>query len=99
MNVNKKTITTMLTLTLMISMFAAIFSVVNAHDPPWTIPTYAYIGVSQNPMAVNAEFWITMWIDKVPPTAGGDTGDRWNGFKVDITRPDGTQESLSLIHI
>ena len=35
-----------------------------------------------------------MWVDRYSPTAGGATGQRWDGFKIDITKPDGTKETI-----
>jgi hypothetical protein len=35
-----------------------------------------------------------MWIDKPPPTASGILGDRWIDMKIEITKPDGTKETL-----
>jgi len=68
--------------------------IVSAHDPAWNIPTYAYIAIDQNPLSVNIQAWVTIWLDKVPPTAGGAGGDRWRDFTVDVTQPDGTMQTL-----
>ena len=65
-----------------------------AHDPPWTIPTYAYIVVTPNPVGVGEQVFVVMWLDKPPPTAAGIGGDRWTGFKVEVTKPDGTKETM-----
>jgi cell division septation protein DedD len=83
-------------LILMLTFSALIVAlpIVSAHDPAWNIPTYAYISIDQNPLSVNTQAWITMWLDKVPPTAGGAGGDRWRDFTVDVTKPDGTIETL-----
>ena len=35
-----------------------------------------------------------MWVQIPPPTAAGTDGDRWHGFKVTITDPDGTNQTL-----
>jgi len=64
-----------------------------AHDPPWEIPTYAYIAVSPSPVGVGQDTFVFIWVDKVPPTAGGIGGDRWTGMTVVITKPDGTTET------
>ncbi len=64
-----------------------------AHVPPWTIPTYAYIVASPDPVGVGQTVFVVFWLDKVPPTAGGIGGDRWTGFTVRITAPDGTTET------
>jgi hypothetical protein len=34
-----------------------------------------------------------MWLDKVPPTAAGIGGERWEGYEVEITAPDGSTET------
>ena len=75
---------------------ATIFAVsplTSAHTPSWTVPTFAYLTVAPNPIGVNQQVAITMWIDKTPPTATGIGGDRWTGYQVEITAPDGTTET------
>lgn len=83
-----------LVLLLAVSALVMAFPLVNAHDPPWNIPTYAYIAIDQNPLSVNTQAWITVWIDKVPPTAGGAGGDRWRDYTVDVTQPDNSHVTL-----
>jgi hypothetical protein len=80
-------------------MFAMTFSLValpagNAHTPTWTIKTYAFISVEPNPVGVGQQAFVNFWIDKVPPTASAQYGDRWNNFEVTVTHPDGTTENL-----
>ena len=70
-----------------------ILPVANAHTPAWNIPTYAYVTASPSTIGVGQSTLIVMWLDKFPPTAGGLGGDRWRGFTLDITKPDGTKES------
>jgi len=65
-----------------------------AHDPAWTIPTYAYIVASPDPVGVGQPVFLVFWLDKVPPTAGGTGGDRWTGFRITVSKPDGTTQSL-----
>jgi outer membrane protein assembly factor BamB len=67
---------------------------VNAHTPPWTIPTYAYISVEPNPVGVGQAAFVNFWLDKVPPTANGAYGDRWQNFTVTVTKPNGSTETL-----
>jgi hypothetical protein len=59
-----------------------------------TIPTWAYISVQPNPSGVGQEAFVNFWIDKVPPTASQFWGDRWEGYIVTATKPDGTTEKL-----
>jgi hypothetical protein len=60
----------------------------NAHTPPWTIPTYCYVNASPNPVGVGQPVEVVFWIDKAPPTAYVQYGDRWH-FTVKITDPNG----------
>ncbi len=94
MNKNKTAKAVALTLMLTIAVTLVALPLANAHDPPQTIPTYAYINVSPNPVGVGQQVAITGWIDKVPPGASGPWGTRWYNMKVTVTRPDGTTEEL-----
>jgi hypothetical protein len=82
-----------LILLLALSAFITIIPAVNAHVPGWQIPTVAFLNVEPNPVGVNQRVQISMWLDKVPPTANVQFGDRWEGFMVTITKPDGTTET------
>ena len=54
MKKNKKSLLVAITITLILTLSAiAILPIVNAHDPPWEIPTYPYLAVSPNPVGVN----------------------------------------------
>jgi hypothetical protein len=66
----------------------------NAHTPSWTIPRYAYVTAAPNPVGAGQAVAIVIWTDIPPPTASAGTGDRWTGFTVDVTKPDGT-----LVHV
>jgi hypothetical protein len=74
---------------LMISLPAA-----SAHDPPWTIPTFAYIVATPDRVGVGQTSILAFWLNWVPPGAGGIGGDRWRNLTVDVTKPDGSQETL-----
>jgi hypothetical protein len=67
---------------------------INAHSPPFTIPTYAYISVQPNPAGIGQQTSLNFWIDQVPPTANQAWGDRWGNYTVKVTHPDGTTENL-----
>jgi PQQ-like domain len=81
-----------LTLTMTFAMVA--LPGVKAHTPPWIIPTYAYINVDPNPVGAGQTAFVNFWLDKVPPTANGAYGDRWENFTVTITDPDGNKQTL-----
>ncbi|MFB3890089.1 MAG: PQQ-binding-like beta-propeller repeat protein [Candidatus Bathyarchaeia archaeon] len=89
-----KTLFAIISMLMLVLSVLAVLPVANSHTPPWTIPTYAYIAVSPNPIGLGQQVFIVMWIDKVPPTAGGAGGDRWQGFTVEVTKPDGTKDLL-----
>jgi hypothetical protein len=80
-------------------MFSGIIAIAlpaaNAHSPPWTFATYAFITISPNPIGVNQPVAMIMWLGIAPPpTAQGLYGDRWQGYKVTVTKPDGNIEIL-----
>jgi len=83
----------LLTLLILASGIVASLQFVAAHDPPWDVPTYAYIVVSPNPVGVDQTAFIVMWINWPPPSAAGSGGDRWQNYMVEITKPDGSTES------
>jgi outer membrane protein assembly factor BamB len=83
-----------LILTLIISASIVILPIANAHDPPLTIDTYAYISAQPNPIGVGQTAYLIFWIDKLPPTATGPYGVRWHNFEVTVTKPDGDTEIL-----
>jgi hypothetical protein len=85
--------TFVLILMLLFSVAAVGIQSVSAHDPPQNINTFAYVSAAPNPIGVNQQMIIYMWLDKAPPTASGAYGDRWKGFTLTITKPDGTTET------
>jgi outer membrane protein assembly factor BamB len=62
--------------------------------PLTNIPTYAFLTVEPNPVGVSQTVSVGFWLDKVPPTAAGPSGARWQGLKVTITKPDGTTQIM-----
>jgi outer membrane protein assembly factor BamB len=87
-----KTATFALLLIFTVSSTLAILPITNAHDPVWTIPTYAYVTVSPDPVGVGQQMFVIMWIDKVAPSAAVDNDIRFHDYKLTITKPDGSTE-------
>jgi hypothetical protein len=81
-------------LTISIGASVIIIPTVNAHTPPWNIQTFAYVNVAPNPAGLGQTVNIGMWINNPPPDASRSYGDRWENFKITITNPDGTTETL-----
>ena len=84
-------------------LFAAIFAAsticvliptTNAHDPPWSLPTYSFINIAPAPIGVGQTVNVNFWLNVPPPTASGAYGDRWQNMYVIVTHPDGTEETL-----
>src|SRR5665648_1139456 len=75
-------------------LIASTMVLTSAHTPSWSIPTYAYIVVSPDPIGVGQTVNVNFWINAPPPTAAAQYGDRWSNLTVVITKPDGTQEKL-----
>jgi outer membrane protein assembly factor BamB len=50
--------------------------------------------VSPDPVGAGQEVFVVMWLDKVPVSAAGVGGDRWENYRVLVTRPDGTTQTL-----
>ncbi|HMK94100.1 MAG TPA: PQQ-binding-like beta-propeller repeat protein [Candidatus Limnocylindrales bacterium] len=79
-----------------LSMTASMMLIPNAsaHRPAWDIPTQAYVQVAPNPVGIGQQVTVHMWLQEPPPTASSQYGDRWQNFKVIVTKPDGTTETL-----
>jgi len=94
---NVKTLKKVLTLivaTLLVSSTFVVLQLSSAHTPPWSIPTYIYITAQPNPVGVGQQAFLVWTIDLPPPTAAGVGGDRWQGYTIKVTKPDGTTENL-----
>lgn len=93
---NKKRIFSTLSMLLILSMATTLVALPtsDAHTPPWNIPTWASLSVMPNPVGVDQTVYLGFWIDKVPPTAYQEYGDRWHNYTVTVTKPDGTTEIL-----
>jgi hypothetical protein len=61
----------------------------NAHDPPWTIISYAYLVPSPNPVGVGQPVAVVMWIDTPLPEAAVVNDIRRHNYTLTITGPDG----------
>ena len=91
---NRKTIFAAITITLILAISSIMTTFVVAHDPPWSIRTWAYLTVSPDPVGVDQELILYMCLSLQPPTASGALGDRWHGFEAEVTKPDGTKQTL-----
>ncbi len=75
-----------------LSIIASANITADAHTPPWTVQTYAYVVASPQQWGIGSAepMVIVFWINNIPPTAAGTTGDRWLDMTLDITDPSNT---------
>jgi outer membrane protein assembly factor BamB len=92
---NKTTTATLAALLVLTIAFTLVaLPTANAHTPAQNVPTYAYVTATPSTVGVNEAVAIVFWLNWPPPTAAGITGDRWQGFTIDVTKPDGTVDHL-----
>jgi hypothetical protein len=65
----------------------------NAHTPPKTIATYAYVVVSPNPVGIEQSVRVLMWIDQTINGGAIENDYRFHNFKLTIIKPDNTTET------
>jgi outer membrane protein assembly factor BamB len=80
-----------LVLLLSISAVVILIPQAGAHTPAWNVPTTAFVTATPNVIGLGQTTTLVVWLDRYSPTAGGDVGQRWNGFLITITKPDGTK--------
>jgi len=94
---NKTKISTFaLVLVLTISVTLVALPIVIAHDPPWEITTWCYIALSHSVIGRGQTMYAVFWSHVEPPTGLGAYGDRWT-FTVEVTKPDGSKQTLGPI--
>ncbi|MCW4014747.1 MAG: PQQ-binding-like beta-propeller repeat protein [Candidatus Bathyarchaeota archaeon] len=92
---NKKIATTVaLILLLTITATLITLPIVSAHDPTWTIVSYAYIVPAPNPVGVDQNVIIVMWVDTPLPSASVNNNIRRHDYYLTIMKPDGTNETM-----
>ncbi|MCW4015113.1 MAG: PQQ-binding-like beta-propeller repeat protein [Candidatus Bathyarchaeota archaeon] len=85
-------LTTIVTLAILCTSLA--FPIVLAHDPSIDVPTYAYVTISPDTVSVGQTAFVLMWLNWPPPSAAGVGGDRWTGYTLEVTKPNGDIETL-----
>jgi len=88
----KLAITIVVILILAMSASTLLTPQASAHNPIWTIKSYAYLIASPNPVGVGQAAAITMWIDS-PVVGSAITNDiRRHDYTLTITKPDGNTD-------
>jgi hypothetical protein len=93
-NINKNKLTSIvLILLLTVSIPLLALPAANAHTPPWTIISYAYISVAPNPVGAGQTVDVVIWVDTPQPGTLVDNNIRRHNYSLTITKPDGTTDS------
>jgi hypothetical protein len=92
---SRSKIATLIALFLLFAMTVSLFALpaATAHTPAWTITSYAYIVPAPNPVGVNQQVAIVMWIDTPLPGAAVTNDIRRHDYTLTITDPDGNIET------
>ncbi len=69
--------------------FVIIFPAVNAHTPPWTFTTVAYINASPNPVGKGQSTLIVMWLDYTIQGVSISNNIRFRNYQLTIMKPNG----------
>ena len=81
------TLTVLMTISLLLVISPVQGAVIN-------VDTYLFTMASPDPVGVNQQVYVTFQLDKVSPTRTGlYAGDRFTGFMITVTKPDGTTET------
>jgi hypothetical protein len=77
-------------------MFAVAFPFVSlpsvdAHTPPYNLPSFAFIVANPNPVGVGQPVYISMWVDRPMPDSYVDNDIRRRDYTLTITKPDGNK--------
>ena len=81
---------------LILTMAVATLSAFAPFTQAAEIPTWMFLTVQPDPIGVGQTANVVYWLDKAPPTASGPRGDRWQGWKLEITSPDNKVETQNL---
>ena len=94
--INKKIMASLIALILMSTIAITLIEVPvsNARTPPWTVPTNAYVSCTPSKIGLGQSTTIVVFLDRYSPTSGGAVGQTWDGFKLDITKPDGNKITI-----
>jgi hypothetical protein len=91
--IKSTTIAIAILLTISLTTTIVLLPTVNAHTPPWTFVSYAYIVASPNPVGVGQTVSVVFWVDAPFPGASVTNDIRRHDYKLTITKPDGSTET------
>lgn len=91
-----KTATIAIALFLLLTIAFPLISlpIATAHTPTWKISTYAYVNVAPDTVGVGQRVFFTMWAYFLLPSAAIPNDIRMTNYKLNVTKPDGTVQTL-----
>ena len=97
-NIKNKTKISAITFVLILTISAILVTLptATAHDPPWTVETWCFIALSHDVIGRGQMMYAVFWSHVEPPTGLGAYGDRFT-FTVEVTKPDGSKDTLGPI--
>ena len=94
MKKNNKSIVTTIALVIILMGILLTSTMKPANAATLEIDTYLFVMATPDPVGINQQIQVSFQLDKISPTAvGASGGDHFEGFRVTITRPDGTTET------
>ena len=84
-----KTLAIAICIILAVSMLGTLADFTSAHTPPWTIPTFAHIYATTNPIGVGQKAQIYMFLTPTYADTQILNDYRFHNYKLIITAPDG----------
>ena len=93
--IQKNSTYAIITLVLMATIVLPIsFTFVTAQSSPIQAQSHAFLTVSPNPIGVGQQASVVMWLAEIPPFDRTGVSVDFEGFKVTVTSPDGTNQTL-----
>lgn len=90
-----KAIAVAIFLLLTLSTLLALSPTANAHDPPWKIPTTAYMNIAPDPVGVGQTVFVVVWLDRTPSGTAVTNDLRFKNYQLTITKPDGSTDHFT----
>jgi hypothetical protein len=99
--IKTKTFASIIAIVLTISMGASMILVpdASAHDPVWSIPTYAYVTAAPNPVGINQQATVFMFLTNYFYDSAYTNDYRFHNYKLTITSPSGevTEQTVAKV--
>ena len=89
-----KTITTMIVLLLILAIALPLTTNVQAQQSSVPAATHAFVSATPSPIGVGQQLFVVMWLAEIPPFDKTGTSVDFQGYRVTVTLPDGTNQTI-----